>query len=157
MSGPLDGVRILDSTDALALDSLPERIAVVGGGYIGVELGTALAKAGASVTDSCKAFQTSGSGGVKNNMDSKPYNSARAFSSSRAELPGSLDFVFIVRSVEVDHSAIAAHFQALDGAALEHRVPLQTLEHGSAHMDSSVQSATFSFPMTFLEIRWWNI
>jgi dihydrolipoamide dehydrogenase len=34
----------------LNLDTLPERIAVVGGGYIGVELGTALAKLGSHVT-----------------------------------------------------------------------------------------------------------
>ena len=45
-----DGVRIIDSTDVLELDHLPERIAVVGGGYIGVELGTALAKLGAQIT-----------------------------------------------------------------------------------------------------------
>lgn len=45
-----DGIRILDSTAVLELDHLPERIAVVGAGYIGLELGTALAKLGASVT-----------------------------------------------------------------------------------------------------------
>ena len=45
-----DGVRILDSTDVLALTALPERIVVVGGGYIGIELGTALAKCGTKVT-----------------------------------------------------------------------------------------------------------
>ncbi len=45
-----DGTRVLDSTDVLELDHLPERIAVVGAGYIGLELGTALAKLGASVT-----------------------------------------------------------------------------------------------------------
>ena len=45
-----DGIRVLDSTDVLALDELPERIAIVGGGYIGVELGTALAKLGSQVT-----------------------------------------------------------------------------------------------------------
>ena len=38
---PRDGKRILDSSDVLALDVLPKSIAVVGGGYIGVELGTA--------------------------------------------------------------------------------------------------------------------
>lgn len=47
---PRDGTRVLDSTDALALDELPARVAVVGGGYVGVELGTALAKLGARVT-----------------------------------------------------------------------------------------------------------
>ncbi|MEP7112312.1 MAG: dihydrolipoyl dehydrogenase [Ilumatobacteraceae bacterium] len=45
-----DGIRILDSTDVLELDHLPDRVAVVGAGYIGLELGTALAKLGASVT-----------------------------------------------------------------------------------------------------------
>lgn len=47
---PRDGEAILDSTDALALDALPGAVAVVGAGYIGIELGTALAKLGASVT-----------------------------------------------------------------------------------------------------------
>jgi dihydrolipoamide dehydrogenase len=45
-----DGKRILDSTDVLALDHLPARIGVVGGGYIGIELGSALAQLGANVT-----------------------------------------------------------------------------------------------------------
>ena len=45
-----DGTRILDSTDVLSLRVVPARTVIVGGGYIGVELGTALAKAGASVT-----------------------------------------------------------------------------------------------------------
>jgi dihydrolipoamide dehydrogenase len=45
-----DGRRVLDSTAALALDHVPERLAVVGGGYIGVELGSAFAKLGARVT-----------------------------------------------------------------------------------------------------------
>ena len=45
-----DGKRILDSSDVLDLDVLPERIAIIGGGYIGVELGTALAKLGTQVT-----------------------------------------------------------------------------------------------------------
>ncbi|MQA03619.1 MAG: dihydrolipoyl dehydrogenase [Streptosporangiales bacterium] len=47
---PPDGTRILDSTDVLGLAEVPGRVAVVGGGYIGVELGTALAKLGAQVT-----------------------------------------------------------------------------------------------------------
>ncbi len=47
---PFDGERILDSTGALALTAVPESVAVVGAGYIGLELGTALAKLGARVT-----------------------------------------------------------------------------------------------------------
>ncbi|MBX5469383.1 MAG: dihydrolipoyl dehydrogenase [Thermoleophilaceae bacterium] len=47
---PFDGERVLDSTGALALDAVPASVAVVGAGYIGLELGTALAKLGASVT-----------------------------------------------------------------------------------------------------------
>lgn len=45
-----DGLRIIDSTAALALRRVPRRLTVVGGGYIGVELGGAFAKLGAEVT-----------------------------------------------------------------------------------------------------------
>ncbi|WP_158967239.1 dihydrolipoyl dehydrogenase [Chachezhania sediminis] len=44
------GGNILDSTAALALEDVPERLAVIGAGYIGLELGTAFAKLGARVT-----------------------------------------------------------------------------------------------------------
>jgi dihydrolipoyl dehydrogenase len=47
---PFDGERVLDSTAALALTETPGSVAVVGAGYIGLELGTALAKLGARVT-----------------------------------------------------------------------------------------------------------
>jgi dihydrolipoamide dehydrogenase len=47
---PFEGERVLDSTAALALTETPESVAVVGAGYIGLELGTALAKLGARVT-----------------------------------------------------------------------------------------------------------
>jgi dihydrolipoyl dehydrogenase len=47
---PLDGERVLDSTGALALTETPSSVAIVGAGYIGLELGTALAKLGAGVT-----------------------------------------------------------------------------------------------------------
>ena len=42
--------RILDSTKALALPEVPKRLAVIGGGYIGLELGGMLAKVGSQVT-----------------------------------------------------------------------------------------------------------
>lgn len=41
---------VLSSTDALSLTKVPETLAVVGGGYIGLELGTAFAKLGSKVT-----------------------------------------------------------------------------------------------------------
>jgi len=47
---PFDGESILSSRDVLALESLPDSMVVVGGGYIGMELSTALAKLGCSVT-----------------------------------------------------------------------------------------------------------
>ncbi|HET7388361.1 MAG TPA: dihydrolipoyl dehydrogenase [Nocardioidaceae bacterium] len=47
---PFDGKRIVSSTETLELTELPKSVAVVGGGYIGVELGTALAKLGSDVT-----------------------------------------------------------------------------------------------------------
>lgn len=47
---PFDGLRVLDSTAALHLLEPPRHMVVVGGGYIGVELGTAWAKLGSRVT-----------------------------------------------------------------------------------------------------------
>ncbi len=48
---PFSDDRVLDSTGALfAIDEVPRRLVVVGGGYIGIELGTAWAKLGAGVT-----------------------------------------------------------------------------------------------------------
>ena len=47
---PFDGEQVIDSTAALALRRVPPRLTVVGGGYIGVELGCAFAKLGADVT-----------------------------------------------------------------------------------------------------------
>jgi dihydrolipoamide dehydrogenase len=42
--------RVIDSTGALALDELPKRMVVIGGGYIGLELGMVYAKFGTKVT-----------------------------------------------------------------------------------------------------------
>ena len=47
---PCDEEFVLSSTGALDLDSLPKSAAIVGGGYIGLELGCALAKLGTEVT-----------------------------------------------------------------------------------------------------------
>ncbi|MBO6724678.1 MAG: dihydrolipoyl dehydrogenase [Rhizobiaceae bacterium] len=44
------GGSVISSTEALALTEVPKTLAVVGGGYIGLELGTAYAKLGAKVT-----------------------------------------------------------------------------------------------------------
>lgn len=50
--GPLaiESERVMTSTEALELDSLPETLLVVGGGYIGLELGTVYAALGSAVT-----------------------------------------------------------------------------------------------------------
>ena len=45
-----DGNRIVDSTGALDFGVVPERFIVVGGGYIGIEIGTLYAKLGSKVT-----------------------------------------------------------------------------------------------------------
>src|SRR5580704_6093559 len=52
---PLPGIavdeeRIVSSTGALALERVPERLAVIGGGYIGLELGSVWSRLGAKVT-----------------------------------------------------------------------------------------------------------
>ncbi len=44
------GGNVISSTEALALAEVPLRLAVVGGGYIGLEIGTAFAKLGCAVT-----------------------------------------------------------------------------------------------------------
>ena len=44
------GGRIISSTEALALETPPERLVVVGAGYIGLELGIAFRKLGSTVT-----------------------------------------------------------------------------------------------------------
>lgn len=46
----LDSPRLLDSTSALKLDKVPASLLVVGGGYIGLEMGTVYASLGCKVT-----------------------------------------------------------------------------------------------------------
>ena len=46
----IDSPKVLDSTSALELPDIPARLLVVGGGYIGLELGTVYAALGAKVT-----------------------------------------------------------------------------------------------------------
>jgi len=45
-----DGEHVLDSTAVLDLDHIPDSLVIVGGGYIGMELSTVLAKLGCDVT-----------------------------------------------------------------------------------------------------------
>ena len=45
-----DGKRIVSSTGALAFDSVPKHLGIVGGGYIGLELGSVWMRLGAKVT-----------------------------------------------------------------------------------------------------------
>lgn len=47
---PFDGKRIVDSTGALNFDSVPKSLAVIGGGVIGLELGSVWARLGAEVS-----------------------------------------------------------------------------------------------------------
>lgn len=45
-----DGERIVSSTEALAFDTVPKHLGIVGGGYIGLELGSVWRRLGAKVT-----------------------------------------------------------------------------------------------------------
>lgn len=47
---PFDGERIVSSTEALSFDTVPERLGIVGGGYIGLELGSVWSRLGSEVT-----------------------------------------------------------------------------------------------------------
>ena len=46
----IDETRIVSSTGALAFDDVPKRLAVIGGGYIGLELGSVWSRLGSKVT-----------------------------------------------------------------------------------------------------------
>ncbi len=45
-----DGEKLIGSTEALSLGEVPKKMVVIGGGYIGLELGTVYAKLGSEVT-----------------------------------------------------------------------------------------------------------
>jgi dihydrolipoamide dehydrogenase len=47
---PIDGKSIVTSTEALTFDKVPERLLVVGGGYIGLEMGSVWLRLGSKVT-----------------------------------------------------------------------------------------------------------
>jgi dihydrolipoyl dehydrogenase len=46
----IDSPRVMDSTGALALEDVPKSLLVIGGGYIGLEMGTVYAEIGSQVT-----------------------------------------------------------------------------------------------------------
>ncbi len=48
--GTVDSDRLMDSSDALELDTVPQKLLVIGGGYIGLEIGTVYAALGSRVT-----------------------------------------------------------------------------------------------------------
>ncbi|KGX91541.1 dihydrolipoamide dehydrogenase [Pontibacillus halophilus JSM 076056 = DSM 19796] len=72
--------RVLDSTGALNLDEIPEKMVVIGGGYIGTELGTAYANFGTEVTilegmdDILMGFEKQMRSLVKRNLKKKGVN-----------------------------------------------------------------------------------
>ena len=47
---PFDGTHIISSTEALAFSTVPEHLIVIGGGYIGLELGSVWSRLGSKVT-----------------------------------------------------------------------------------------------------------
>ncbi|MDG2395605.1 dihydrolipoyl dehydrogenase [Candidatus Thioglobus sp.] len=47
---PFDDPRVMDSTDALDLENIPERLLIVGGGIIGLEMATVYAALGSEIT-----------------------------------------------------------------------------------------------------------
>jgi len=46
----IDSSRVMDSTGALALEDVPQALLVIGGGYIGLEMGTVYSEIGSAVT-----------------------------------------------------------------------------------------------------------
>ena len=47
---PFDGKRVISSTEGLALEEIPQKLVVVGGGYIGLEMGSVYQRVGTNVT-----------------------------------------------------------------------------------------------------------
>jgi len=47
---PFDGKQVVDSTDALSFEEIPKRLAVIGGGAVGLELGSIWNRLGSEVT-----------------------------------------------------------------------------------------------------------
>ena len=47
---PIDGDRVVSSTEALAFDSVPKHLVVIGAGAVGLELGSVWRRLGAKVT-----------------------------------------------------------------------------------------------------------
>lgn len=93
--------RVLDSTGALALQEIPEKIVVIGGGVIGIELGGAYANFGSQVTvlegadDILVGFEKQMSSLVKRNLKKKALNSLqrhllKVLKRMKMELPLSL-------------------------------------------------------------------
>ncbi|VEF48554.1 dihydrolipoamide dehydrogenase E3 subunit of both pyruvate dehydrogenase and 2-oxoglutarate dehydrogenase complexes [Bacillus freudenreichii] len=72
--------RVIDSTGAINLDELPEKLVVIGGGYIGTELGSAYANFGTEVTiiegaaDILSGFEKQMTALVKRNLKKKNVN-----------------------------------------------------------------------------------
>ncbi|MBW3661432.1 MAG: NAD(P)/FAD-dependent oxidoreductase, partial [Gemmatimonadetes bacterium] len=46
---PFDGEKVISSTEGLELDEIPKKLVVVGGGYIGLEMGSVYARVGTEV------------------------------------------------------------------------------------------------------------
>ena len=47
---PFDGEKVIGSAEALSLQEVPERLVIIGGGYIGLEMGSVYAKLGSEVS-----------------------------------------------------------------------------------------------------------
>ncbi|MBW8348687.1 dihydrolipoyl dehydrogenase [Bacillus sp. IITD106] len=69
--------RVIDSTGALSLEEIPSKLVVIGGGYVGTELGTAYANLGSEVTilegadDILSGFEKQMTALVKRNLKKK--------------------------------------------------------------------------------------
>lgn len=100
---PFDGERVLSSTEALALPSVPEHLAIIGAGYIGLELGSVWSRLGAQVTviESC--------GQILPGMDGDLSNEAQKLL-ARQGLQFRLGAQ--VRKVAIENGKISVHLNA---------------------------------------------
>jgi dihydrolipoamide dehydrogenase len=106
----LDDPRVMDSTSALALPDIPARLLVIGGGYIGLELGTVYQALGSEVTV-VEALPRLLNGADSDLVRPLQQRLQRRFKAIKLDT--------MVEKLELRKTGVAATFKGADGADAE--------------------------------------
>lgn len=144
--------RVLDSTGALALTEIPKKIVVIGGGYIGTELGGAYANFGTQVTilegtdEILNGFEKQMSALVKRNLKKKGAEIiTKALAKSVQETENSVTVTYEVngeaKSVEADYVFVMVGRKPnTDELGLE-QVGIEMAERGIIKIDKQCRTS----------------